>query len=160
MAASRWVPPETPLVRHVVVLVWISCLSTRASGSAETASAAVLRLEYFPRSVVYEPRICVSAGSTKRICCSYVRLLVPHNAIGMPSDDDGGDDRVDAELTGELHFGGGFVRKASAATADEEAPAERHRTKKEVSSPLCLQPVSAPAVVWLKEGVQARRMCV
>lgn len=46
------------------------------------------------------------------------------------------DERLNAQMTGELNFGGGFVRKEVPTTAPEGAgvdePGEHRRTKKEV----------------------------
>ena len=53
----------------------------------------------------------------------------------LGSDDEEMDERLNAQMTGELHFGGGFVRKAVPTEAPDGAGVdepERRRTKKEV----------------------------
>jgi hypothetical protein len=57
---------------------------------------------------------------------------------GRPDDDDGADERLNADLTAELHFGGGFIRKDTPTAVPgnhfEGAEPERRRSKKEARS--------------------------
>ena len=59
---------------------------------------------------------------------------------GRPDDEDGEDERLNADLTAELHFGGGFIRKDTPTAApDDDAEGiepERRRSKKEARSRL------------------------
>ena len=64
-------------------------------------------------------------------------------ASGRPGDDDADedDDRLNADMTAALHFGGGFIRKDTPTVAptgdgDEQGDPGRRRSKKEACSPL------------------------
>ncbi len=70
---------------------------------------------------------------------------------GRPGDED--DDRLNADMTAELHFGGGFIRKDTPTAAaggdgdDGQGDPGRRRTKKEVCShPLFISPLAPSAV--------------
>lgn len=77
-------------------------------------------------------------GTQKRVKLrSLSRTLKPGRAgARLGSDDEEMDERLNAQMTGELHFGGGFVRKAVPTEAPADAgvddPLEHRRTKKEV----------------------------
>lgn len=67
---------------------------------------------------------------------------IMQSLFSQRDDDDG---HMTKEMTEQLNFGGGFLRKkADSAGADEAEDPERHRTKKEVSC--CCQPASAECV--------------